>query len=316
MKSLFLFFLSLALAAVSPAQTNSDEAIALQFYPDRLVQDFAKYAEPGSELVRRFSVLRADLDGTGIPNYLVAAYTNGGHGAVRVIRTTSEGSFLVADPDLLTMGGIAPKIELFDLDADRRPEVIASFLQNRHSENWIFKWSDQKLAVFGPVSLDKYGNPISEIGDAQFLDLDADGVPEIIQAVYDASGQPAANPYVVYHLKDGKYAEEKDTIYYGLFVRQADKPAKFEQTFAVADINSPFTLRVINGDETGKNQVTAAEIRLNGVTVVTPDRFKQKARVSELPIKLQSQNHLQVELRSAPETELTLVVESRSPQAR
>src|SRR5438093_766362 len=80
------------------AQSISDEQMVSAAYPDALVQNFYSWAKPNQRLVKRFGFARADLGGTGTDDFIVAAYTNGLGGAIRVLRPSNGTAQVVDEP--------------------------------------------------------------------------------------------------------------------------------------------------------------------------------------------------------------------------
>ena len=67
-------------------------------------------------------------------------------------------------------------------------------------------------------------------------------------------------------------------------------------------------MEIINGDNAGKNRVSSATIVVNGLTVVTPDKFNQQVSSFEVPISVQAQNTISVTLTSKPGSYITINV--------
>ncbi|HEV2718480.1 MAG TPA: VCBS repeat-containing protein, partial [Thermoanaerobaculia bacterium] len=123
-----LLALSLLLAIAAPAQTP-DEGIVRDFWPSRL----------GKDVEKLFDFARADLDGTGRGDYIVAIYGNSPC-VVRVLRAAGGAPSLVAEAAPDAMGGHAPRLRLVDLDGDGRPEIVAAFATITGGEvTWIFR---------------------------------------------------------------------------------------------------------------------------------------------------------------------------------
>jgi len=59
-------------------------------------------------------------------------------------------------------------------------------------------------------------------------------------------------------------------------------------------------LKVMNGDANGKNRISSAVILINGVEILGPNDFNQNAYNLEVPISLEENNTISVELRSKP----------------
>jgi hypothetical protein len=88
------------------------------------------------------------------------------------------------------------------------------------------------------------------------------------------------------------------------YTAEAGKPQVFETTFA-ADLATTctgaplFVLRVENGDERGRNRITAPSVKLNGIEVLAARDFASGITVIERVVALQSANRLATELKGA-----------------
>lgn len=92
------------------------------------------------------------------------------------------------------------------------------------------------------------------------------------------------------------------------YVRSRGAPVVVTDTF---DVTTPgaFALRIDNGGANGQfGRVSSAVITLNGLVVVGPSDFNQQVAVIQRTVALQAHNVLSVELRSAPNSGLTLQI--------
>ena len=193
-------------AAVAPAiakfvkDVQSDDDLVLQFFPSRLAEKSARVEKRGGPApTQHYSYLAADLDGSGTKAYLVASYTNGFTGAVRVLKKDGKSAQLVADPQLQIFG-VESDMQLKDLDADGRPEVIAAFSSpTGGTAKWIFRWTGAHLTFLGP-SIVVRGREQTALSDAAFEDIDGDGKLEIINPPSGVSEAPQ-----IYSLRNGRF---------------------------------------------------------------------------------------------------------------
>jgi hypothetical protein len=294
----YLALVCLALAPMALAQV-SDEALALQFYPEKLRVDEQKFSsEPLPPL---FEAVRGDLTGSG-SDFLVVAYSNGRMGALRVIDV--HGPRLV-DEDL-TITGSNPHVELFDLDRDGRMEIIAAFAAMRTDTTSIYKWTSSRLDLWGPTRTDQYGVERSALPSLDYADLDGDGFLELIEPKDVESGMLVET---VYHLSGGQYVLANSSVFHGEYVRGTGEPETIRSSFPVPNGGAgKWVLRVVNGDDKGAKTVTAGDIRVNGVSLITTDRLKQKVRTISVPVTLGADNTIEVQLRGSPNTGLTVSV--------
>jgi hypothetical protein len=98
-----------------------------------------------------------------------------------------------------------------------------------------------------------------------------------------------------------------------VFVRDTGEPRTEVRTFAVKDLEQPFTLTVRNGDGTGA-RISSAVIMLNGVMVVGPQAFNQQVVVVSREVTLASENKLSVEVRSRPGSSIVVELAGIRPQ--
>jgi len=68
------------------------------------------------------------------------------------------------------------------------------------------------------------------------------------------------------------------------------------------------TLLITNGDANGKNRVSSGTIMVNGITVVTPDKFNQQVSSFMVPISVLEQNTIAVNLASKPGSFITVTI--------
>ena len=204
-----------AIAQKPPVSHAADQpaargALVEQFFPQRLL-DFeadisARYGDPPS---RQSAFVAADLDRTGRPEYLVAAYTANDLGAIRVLKVVGSSAVLVDEPNLCPFGGRDPRVSLIDLDHSGNPVILVTLTAGSKGEEmqWIFTWDGNVLKSIGPEK-DRRGRPCTDLFDASFIDLDGDGVQELIGSQQVSlqdlrEGKPLA--YHVYKLIDGAY---------------------------------------------------------------------------------------------------------------
>ena len=295
------------------AAQATDEAIVDSFYPPALIADFADFATPDMTLTRSASFAAADLDGTGRQEYLVAAYTNSRRGAVLVLKKSGSSATVVDAPDLAAMGGHSMRVELIDIDGDGRPEIVVAGHGMHDETDWIFKWSAGHLVLFGPTE-ETHGVVAPSIINADFADLDGDGVLEIIGGSMLGAARPdgtyePSEPFTVYSLKDGGFVKSSSPVaWYAEFLRDKGTPNTFSQTVMVKQPSASWQLRVANGGDKGKNAVTAGTVTLNGQVVVAPDDLKWKSQKFTIPVTLKAENTIEVELAGAPGSRIAMQI--------
>jgi hypothetical protein len=94
------------------------------------------------------------------------------------------------------------------------------------------------------------------------------------------------------------------------YARTTGKPIVATDHFSVANPGSFYVLHVYNGGKTGASQARAssAAIGLNGVEVVGPAAFNQQVWHIEQAVELLPSNELTVELRSKPNSGITVEI--------
>lgn len=305
----FGLFITLLVTCTATAVQNpvaSDDAIVRQFFPQSLIDESEKDAQAGGPApFQDSSFVTAELNGPGNGQFIVAAYTNGFGGAVRVLRKQNGSAALVSEPNL-RMGGVFSEIDLVDVDNDNKPEVDVSFSSaNGHFSTWLFKWTGTELVSIGPTTT-RDGDILTQLRSPAFFDLDGDGVLEAVNGV-----ETDDEPIRIFALQNGTYRLWKNVNFFSTYVRHEGRPENVEDTFSVL---SPglYTLRVVNGDRYGKNRVSSAEIRLNGSVVVTPNRFNQQVREIVLPVSIVSTNVVSADLQGAPGGQFIITIEPRN----
>ncbi len=119
-------------AAAAPSDAEGDDVIASQFFPSRLIDESIEHRRRGgTEPFAAYSYVTADLEASGNSDLIVAAYTNGFSAAILVLRKRDGAVVIANEPRLRLLFGVFPSVQLLDLDADKRPEVIISFTSAR-----------------------------------------------------------------------------------------------------------------------------------------------------------------------------------------
>lgn len=279
------------------AAQSADDAIVSRFYPDRLVADIAS-----DDLVRSFRYVRADLDGSGQTNYIIAVYCNGMNDILRVLKVQNGVAALADEPDMPNMGGGRGSVRTVDVDGDGKPEVLLSIAGERQSEDWLLKWNGSKLSILSPVRTDSRGKLHSLLSSVQLLDIDGDGLPELLVRYAPLRELPIMH---VYKLVNGAFVAAQDIYLNDRFVRTKGEPDEFDYTFSVSAPGN-YILHVVNGDTRGKAMVDSGEIDINDQVLVNEQAFKKQTRTLDLPVTLATLNEIYVVLRSTPGSEITV----------
>lgn len=316
MRGFRCFLLVMAFAACGvKAQSISDAELVQQFFPDRLTTESASIeGSGGPSPTRIYAFKAADLDGSGQANYIVAAYTNGFSAAVRVLRRTSNGATLAADPQL-SMHGVQPALELRDLDGDRKPEIIAAFSSpTGGTAKWIFKWTGSNLMFLGP-SIIVRGKEQTTLGDAVFVDIDGDGIPEILDppkttSIADDGTIVIPDVSKVYALRNGKFVKIADVNFFAIFPRGSSGPTVQHEEFTISHTDRAYEIHIDNGSRQNKTAVDSAVVKLNGATIASQQQFNENTtQIVVRPVTLLANNSLDVEVFGNPSSQLTIIVQ-------
>jgi hypothetical protein len=196
---------------------------------------------------------------------------------------------------------------LIDLDNDNKPEIIVSFSSARgYTADWVFKWTGTDLNLVGPAVVDTNGDISTVLNEALFIDLDGDGILEIVNSALDT------DVFEIFKFDGSHYNFLRDVNFFGVFVRHTGAPTVSTRSFTVLDTDISYILKIRNGDSKGNNRVSNAVIKLNEVVVAGPKDFNQKVSEIVIPVTLQTSNEISVELRSAPGSQITIFVEPQS----
>lgn len=306
------FLILLFLACAVDAQDESAAAIVGRFYPEQLVDLSARSATP---LDRRQCFAVYDTMPNGAPATIIAAYTNGVTGAIRVLRAISSGTFqVVAEPAGLDFYGHRCEVELLDIDRDGRRDVHISFSSNMEGVHWLFQWDGQQLTNLTPVTAGKVGDGFgSDFANGDFIDVDLDGHLEFVMrsVVPLEQGGVAPGPDLVFRMSGGRFVEAPPLV--GVFLVDRNKGAPETDRFSFplpSGARGPFSMEILNGDAVGRSRVASATVWLNDQEVATPRDFSQQTGSFERVVQLAANNQLAARLQGEPGSRITIVVRS------
>ena len=295
-------------AAVACAQQPNDEQIALQFVPPAFTEYAASHTYLSDD--RTWTVLPVDLDHSGRPDYLAVAYGNGHIGYLRIVRK-SEIPSLVGESSASMECDSQPSISAIDLDGDAKPELSFACRVGNHGTrlSWLFRWTNSMLVPLNVASTTR-PNGFEPIREANFVDIDGDGVMEILEATatadVDDKGVVSEN-YDVWHLLNGKLARSAGSslTYFNVFTRDKGKPQTESETFTA--VPGAFTLTMVSG-ERGQKMVTSGTVTLNGAIIAESKSFSKNVPVITSDVTLLQHNTLSVELHGSPGSMLHILV--------
>jgi hypothetical protein len=268
-------------------QAQPDEDLALQYTPAVVAAEVA--ASDIDDARVRVSVARADLDGTGTADYLVAAYSGEESGALRILKLTPSVSVVAESTQAL--GGRGVSLELPDVDADGIPEIAVAFSQFQGPEViWIYRWA---AGALHPMTA------AQGILGCALVDVDGDGNLEAVGA--GVAGAPAVDTdpstsvmrIPVYKVDAGSFVWTDDLFYFAFAIAQI---SPVEREFVVPDPARSYVLRVTNGDQAGAHRVVSGEVRLNGTVVVNGGDFAGTNRAIAIVATLQETNTISIDV--------------------
>jgi hypothetical protein len=314
-----ILLMCLAITLPSRGDDGTDRQIAMTFYPTRLDADFRENHSPSVSPTQIATPLRVDLDHTGNADYLAVIYSNGFTAALRVIKGNSlQTAMLVIESGDQTMGGRGrPALYATDIDNDGTPELVVEFSR----ATWIYQYHTDSctLTLFGPTRATPSG-PTSDLGEVSFVDVDGDGVLEIIERGLPTAGvtdpdQPIVHaPYTVNKVTPGGTTTPTEIrpVFFDRFsmadaTESIPQPPSQIQTRSFSAAPGDYTLRIVNGDQKGYYAVSSVEIRLNGVTILSSANVTQ-TRILTFPVTLLDSNNLTVEIRNDPSSQLSIVI--------
>jgi FG-GAP-like repeat len=250
------------------AQTN--DQIVGSFFPQALINKSAQdEVEGGPRPMKVSEYAQGDLNADG-SIFIVAAYSNGFGGSVRVLRKTGTNFALAYESTKEKLGGDFPDVKLRDIDGDGRPEVIVTFISLRGPrEVWVYKWNGSALDLISPSETDEYGYRDTLLSEASFLDLDGDGKLELVQSTGPGPFAPdetlpiPAATVEIFKLEGGKYVFLSNEFYQqSFYIRQTGSPGVESTNFNAENPNSIYAMSIINGAQSGTNRVSSARLSL------------------------------------------------------
>jgi hypothetical protein len=299
-----LVLLATFLTANGTCATTAD--IASRFFPAELkVRD----GVPVRAKELQHVAVTEDLDHSG-QSLVVALYTNDDQGALAVLSAKGEGALVALDEDGLPGG--TPALELLDLDGDGRKEILATVLHGRAgSTTWVYKWQGTTLRrLHRAQSMDVLDDAIV---DPTFLDLDGNGVFEIIEhtVARETNALGEQHPVAVYDVlsvANGEFHRANTATILATFLRGKGTPRPVTRSFTVEEAVAQ-RLVVLNGTPADAARVASAIIKINGDTVLSERDFNESVARRDIPVTVvKGENTLTVEVRGAPAGQVTILL--------
>jgi hypothetical protein len=296
------------LFAVTCAASDPQRDVVSSYYPDDLAtgRNLTPGLKPGLQQSDYVATEFAKLAETGTgPAYLVAAYSNGWRGAIRVLHFDGT-NWSVAAERSIRLAVILPSVELRDLDDDGVPEVAVTYKVSpgRSEATWLFRWSGSTLVSLwdpSPANVSPTTLPAPQVDD--YVDLDGDGQIEVVTREVEHDGSESDDPdlvrdkavYTANRLVDGTYQPWKKLLAYESFVARGANDVRVQKkTFDVRDTAAQYLVRLVRSGFSKSWSIRSAEVRLNGAVIADASAFAQGSSVVMLPVGLQSHNVLTV----------------------
>ena len=145
------------------------------------------------------------------------------------------------------------------------------------------------------------------LNDAYFLDLDRDGILEIVNPPEFESYRPddeekpeQPKKYAVYKIA-GEDGYKPSGLVFEFFREFLAGPAKLQgDGFVASQPGAPYVMTIVTGDGRNVLPVTSAEVRLNGELVAGPEKINQNNRLLKVPVIVRAENVVEVTF-SGPE---------------
>jgi hypothetical protein len=184
----------------------------------------------------------------------------------------------------------AHSVALRDVTGDGKPEILLTLWPgNRSAAVVILRWDGKKLIELGDTS-----------DQAEFIDLNGDGIPEIVERTLGSTNSCGEKPVRVFvqQLRDGTFEEigSPRLAHFFRYEKKTDRPERFVEEWPLPDTFSLHSrVRVFNGTR-DTHRATGISIRLHkfsdikGTTAGTsiPLRLTTDGRNSEARVRLPS----------------------------
>ena len=305
-------FLTFNLSGFSKEQDLEDTALVDRFFPQSLIDESNEHLSAGgASHFRSSTFIRADLDQEGFARYVIAAYTNGLSGAVRVIRKENP-SVIVAESSVPLMFGIYSSIRLVNFRGSGSPAIVVSFTSaTGNCADWIYERDKNTLKLVGPAETLEDGNQTTVLGDAVFVDLRGDGKLEIVNPpdpLGAAADVSALSRFKIFELSGDSYVSTGRFFnFFETFVQQQDESEGDTRSFTLENSDRKYVLTVAKRSESsGTHRIASAEIWINGRLIVSSKNLPIVVQALTIPIELSSSNTISVKLNGPPGAELSV----------
>jgi len=305
------FVLGIPASRLQPATAAE---IASAFYPPWL-QELRTRTELNMD--RQQCVTVYDALPNGQPFTIVAAYTNGIVGAIRVLRSTG-GSFAVVDePRDIDLLGTRCEIAVLDVDGDGRREVHLTLSADLQTTHWLFRWDGRRLTNVGPITpAPATGRPRSVWMNGSFIDVDLDGRLEFYGGGPSKTREgESPRPGRIWRISGDTFAPGDPLVALLELIREKGEPETTRMTLRLpAGAWGPFTLEIRNGNAAGGSRVASGQVWLNQQEIVSPSDFRRATGLVEREVSLNLENELAVRLAGEPGGRILIMIRSANWQ--
>lgn len=249
------------------------------------------------------------LSGDG---YAVVYSGSGGSAVCSAVESNETPSLLECAPKLSS--GLV-NVEQRDINGDGVPEIVVSGPAGgsspQASASMFYQLSGDEFVNIGPV--DTSDDVItSEVDDYVLVDLDGDGVAEIVAyPIYDYGDNDSKELLLgpkVYSLHEGKYVETASPAWVStVFERETSKPKGVSETPGVAA--GQYSLIAVPGSIDPKAVPSSATVSVDGTVVITPGEIKHHQWPVTKPVTLKAGSTISVEMNGGPGDKLLLLLE-------
>jgi hypothetical protein len=299
----------------SAAQAIDPQQVVDQFYPQALIDRADPPGTPGGIPLIRKSAFVVLEQLPGVPRTILACYSNGADGAIRVIRRSNEVYGVVYEPTLLDLGGRDCRVKIYDPLVLGSPVLGVSFQGiSTYSADWFFRWDGTSLVILGPTTNEPGGTKTTPFNNASLLDLSHTGSWVIINPVCARPpvGDENCIAADVYRLSEqNMYVMDRTLLSLEPFGQSSSQPQTREVIFDLpSGTQGPYRMTVVNGERGGGYRTASGTIVLNGQTVVNSGQLNLQAEFVTVNVDLQAkENNMQVTLANRQGAQVWVYVE-------
>jgi hypothetical protein len=188
---------------VPPLARERVRELVRQNFPAALLTDELKgvLLRTGALPSGRMDFRVGDLAHDGLREWVAAVYSDGVEARLQILRREGDELFSLPDASAALMGK-NPSVRLVDLLDDGGPEIVVYLAENGGMATWIFRFNGRTLESIGPTARGVI--PRSLLVNAVFLDLDGDGVLELVNKAEMQNNIPVY-PTFRYDRATGRY---------------------------------------------------------------------------------------------------------------